>query len=118
MNDPNQTYRSAVYDAAVDRAIREAQNAGHPLPSEAELDQIGQRADARNVYGYDAKQRSDGSWQEQAVGSPGRESVNHFASIRRYEGQQAWERAVREIWKRDPKRAAALGLPQPARAGA
>jgi hypothetical protein len=118
MDDPNQSYHSAVYDLAVQKAVRDAQDAGRPVPSESELDAIGKRADALNVYGYDAKQRSDGTWQEQGIGSPGHESTNHFQSIRRYESQAAYDRAVREIYRRDPKRAAALGLPQPARAGA
>jgi hypothetical protein len=118
MDDINKPYNSAVYDLAVQKAVRDAQDKGKPVPSESELDAIGKLADAKNVYGFDAKQRSDGTWVEQGVGAAGRESTNHFQSIRRYEGQAAYDRAIREIWRRDAKRAAALGLPQPARAGA
>ena len=118
IDDINKPYNSAVYDMAVQKAKDAAADRGKPIPSDEELDRIGKLADAKNVFGYDAKQRSDGTWIEQGIGAPGRESVNHFQSIRRYEGQQAYEKAVREIYRRDPKRAAALGLPQPVRAGA
>jgi hypothetical protein len=117
MDDINKPYNSAVYDLAVQKAVRDAQDKGKPVPSESELDAIGKRADALNVFGHDAKQRSDGTWIEQGIGSPGHENNNHYASILRYHGRDAYDRAVREIYRRDPKRAAALGLPQPARAG-
>jgi hypothetical protein len=117
MDDINKSNTSAVYDLAVQKAVRDAQDKGKQVPSESELDAIGKRADALNCFGFDAKQ-VNGVWQEQGIGSPGHESTNHFQSIRRYEGQAAFDRAVREIYRRDPKRAAALGLPQPARAGA
>jgi hypothetical protein len=118
IEDIDKPYNSAVYDLVVQKAVRDARDKGKPVPSESELDAIGKRADALNVFGHDAKQRSDGTWIEQGIGSPGHESTNHFQSIRRYESQAAYDRAVREIWRRDAKRAAALGLPQPARAGA
>jgi hypothetical protein len=69
-------------------------------------------AEARNVYGFDAKRDRHGNWIEQGIGSKGRETSNHFNSIRRYEGKEAYADAVREIWKRDPKRAGELGLPK------
>ena len=40
------------------------------------------------------------------------ETVNHFEAILRSEGKAAYEAAVRDLWKRNPKRAAALGLPE------
>jgi hypothetical protein len=115
MDELNKPYKSAVYDLAVQKAIREAQDSGRAPPSEVELDAIGKHADALNVYGHDAK-FVNGKWIEQGIGSPGHENVNHFNSIRRYSGEQAYQAAIREIYRRDPKRAAALGLPQPARA--
>lgn len=69
-------------------------------------------AEAKNVYGHDAKRDRKGNWIQQGIGAPGRETANHFASIRRYEGKEVWEVAVREMWKRDPKRAQAIGLPK------
>ena len=78
INDPNQPLRSAVEDIAREKAIRAAQDAGRPAPSEAELDAIGKEAEARNVYGYDAKKNSRGEWVAQGIGSKGRESHNHL----------------------------------------
>ena len=118
LDELNRPIGSAVADIARNKAIPDAQDAGRAPPSEAELEAIGKRADALNVYGFDAKQKSDGTWIEQGIGSPGHENINHFNSIRRYSGERAFNQAVREIYRRDPKRAAALGLPQPARAGA
>lgn len=80
------------------------------LPKTALKDHF--EAEARNVYGFDAKRDRKGNWIEQGIGSRGKETSNHFSSIRRYEGKQAYEDAVREIWKRDPKHAQRLGLPK------
>jgi len=81
-------------------------------PTEQELVDFCARADALNCFGFDAKQTRDGKWIEQGIGSPGRETANHFASIRKYEGQAAWERAVRALWKTNPDRARKIGLPE------
>lgn len=51
--------------------------------------------------------------QERGIGSPGRENSNHFAAIRKYEGEEAYQEALREIWKRDSDRAKKLNLPKP-----
>ena len=64
------------------------------------------------VFGHDHKVRK-GEPIEQGIGAQGRESANHFISIRRYEGEDAYWSAVGEIHKRDPKRHAALKLPHP-----
>jgi hypothetical protein len=69
------------------------------------------------VYGHDHKVSSNGEAIEQGHGSKGHESVNHFASILRYEGREAYDKAVAEIHARDPKRHAALRLPLPRKAG-
>jgi hypothetical protein len=57
----------------------------------------------------------DGNYIQQGRGARGHETASHFASLRRWEGQAAYEKAVREIYGRDPDRARKLGLPQPAR---
>src|SRR6516165_8722069 len=67
------------------------------------------------VYGFDAKKDRASNFVQQGVGAPGRENFNHFQAIRRYQGEQAYLRAVKEIWQRDPDRARKLGLPQPER---
>ena len=64
------------------------------------------------VHGHDAKKDKKGKRIQQGIGSPGHESGNHFTAILRYEGKEAWEIAVKDIWKRDPKRAEALNLPK------
>lgn len=68
--------------------------------------------EALNVFGFDAKKDRKGNFVQQGIGSPGHETANHFAAIRKYEGKEAWEAAVREIWKRDPKHAERLNLPK------
>jgi hypothetical protein len=50
---------------------------------------------------------------EMGVGSPGRENGNHFAAILKYQGVEAHQEALRDIWKRDPERAKKLSLPKP-----
>lgn len=49
---------------------------------------------------------------EQGVGSPGHETGNHLAAIRKYEGEEAYQAAVAKIWKDNPERAAQLNLPK------
>jgi len=70
-------------------------------------------AEARNVFGHDAKQDRKGNFIEQGIGAPGHETANHFVSILRYEGKEAYDKAVAELWKRNPKHAEALRLPKP-----
>lgn len=54
-----------------------------------------------------------------AIGDKGNETKQHFDALKHAErkGHEApgtHEKAVAELWKRDPKRAAAIGLPKPA----
>lgn len=65
------------------------------------------------VYGHDSHKDRHGTPLEQGLGAPGRETANHFQSILKYEGPTAYQAAISEIWKRDPKHAAKLGLPKP-----
>jgi hypothetical protein len=71
---------------------------------------------ARNVFGFDAKQDRHGNWIEQGLGAKGHETANHFAALKKAESSGlelpgAYDRAVAEIWKRDPDRAKKIGLP-------
>lgn len=50
---------------------------------------------------------------EQGVGAHGHETGNHFQAILKYQGDEAHQDALREIWKRDPTHAKKLSLPQP-----
>lgn len=65
----------------------------------------------KHVFGFDVKHDRKGNPIEQGLGSPGHETGNHFISIRKYEGEDAYWSAVAEIWKRDPERAKKLSLP-------
>jgi hypothetical protein len=116
--DPNQPLGSAVAFLARQAAIRAADDGRRPAPSEAELAEIAAEAERKNTFGFDYKTDSRGQPIQQGIGSPGHETANHYASLRRYEGQAAYDKAVRELYRRDPVRAKALGLPEPARAGA
>jgi hypothetical protein len=116
MDTTTQPFGSAVQSIARERAIKAADDAGKPMPSEAELKAIADEAERRNTWGFDYKTDSKGNPIPQGIGAPGRETMNHFASIRRYEGQAAYERAVREIYRRSPDHARKIGLPEPTRA--
>lgn len=64
------------------------------------------------VFGQDVKHKGKEPL-EQGIGAPGRETQNHFNSIRKYEGEDAYQDALEDIWKRDPDRAKKLGLLKP-----
>jgi hypothetical protein len=66
-------------------------------------------AEENTVFGDDHKKR-DGLPIEQGIGSPGHESINHYRSIRRSEGEEAYAKAVAELKRRDPDRFKRLGL--------
>lgn len=69
-------------------------------------------AEEKIVFGHDFQKRK-GTPIEQGLGSPGRETPNHFAAIRKYEGEDAYREAYDEFTKRDPERAKKLNLPRP-----
>jgi hypothetical protein len=76
-----------------------------------------QLALAKNVFGHDAQQDRDGNWIEQGLGAKGHETANHFAALKKSEAMElelpgVYDKALADIWKRDPKRAAALRLPR------
>jgi hypothetical protein len=80
--------------------------------------ELQREAEARMVFGVDAKKDAKGNFIEQGIGSRGNESANHFASLARaerdgFEPPGAYRAALAEIWRRDPERAKKLGLPQP-----
>lgn len=67
------------------------------------------------VFGHDSKTLK-GEPVEQGIGSHGRESMNHFTSVRKYEGDDAYWQEVARVWKDHPKHAEKLakqGLPKP-----
>lgn len=73
--------------------------------------------EAKNVFGIDAK-KVGGKYQEQGLGSKGNETRGHFDALLNAErrGQEevgTWQKAVNDIWRRDPDRAAKLNLPRP-----
>lgn len=45
------------------------------------------------VFGHDFK-RVKGKPVEQGIGSPGRETANHLNAIRKYEGEEAYQKAL------------------------
>jgi hypothetical protein len=80
--------------------------------SESEMDRLGLEAVEAAVWGHDFKRDRAGNPIPQGIGAPFHETSNHFAAIRRWQGEKHWEIAVREIWGRDPTRAAKLRLPK------
>src|SRR5262249_48895840 len=95
--------KSAVYNRAI---------AAGATPEQAA------QVEARNVYGHDAKRDRHGNFIEQGIGSESNPSVNSFAAIRKWEGEVAYQAALKKIWRNSPDKARQLGLPEPARASA
>lgn len=54
------------------------------------------------VFGTDFK-KVKGHPVEQGIGSPGRETSNHLNAIRKYEGEEAYKKAVAEAEARKKK---------------
>lgn len=103
----NAKRQSAVYIAESNRLFRSNEKI-----TEAEVDKLALAAVEAAVFGHDARRDKKGKVMQQGIGAPGHETANHFAAIRKYEGKEAWEAAVREIQERDPKKHAELGLPK------
>ena len=75
-------------------------------------------SEAKNVFGADARKDRNGKFIEQGIGSKGHETLNHFTALLRAEQQGfepagTYKKAVAEIYRRDAKHAAAIGLPPP-----
>lgn len=64
------------------------------------------------VFGQDVE-RKGGAPVEKGIGSPGRETVNHFTALRKYEGEEAYREAYNELAKRNPDHLKKLNLPKP-----
>lgn len=52
------------------------------------------------------------------IGAKGNENANHFAAVKKAEREGieppgTYDRAVAELWQRDPERAAKIGLQKP-----
>ena len=66
------------------------------------------------MWGHDATKDRNGNFVQQGIGAwPNHVTPNHFNSVRRYEGEQKYQAAVRKLWKECPDRARKIGLPEP-----
>ena len=77
----------------------------------------GVRAHEAAVWGADAKKDRNGNYQQHGIGSKGRETFNHLASILKYEGPQAHQKELRRIWRETPDHARKMSFPEPERMG-
>jgi hypothetical protein len=50
---------------------------------------------------------------ELGLGAAGRENLNHFAAIRKWEGEDAYQAAIAKAWKTNSEHAARIMLPKP-----
>jgi hypothetical protein len=66
-------------------------------PEEREAWKLGE---IQAVYGAGAKRGRDGKFQEQGIGAPGNESVNHFLALEKAEGKAAADAARARANKR------------------
>ena len=88
----------------------------HAGASEQAAHEAGVRAQEASVWGADCKKDRNGNYIAQGIGSwPNHVTPNHFNSVRRYEGEQKYQAAVRKLWKECPDRARKIGLPEPER---
>lgn len=67
----------------------------------------------RNRVNEPAFKKAKGQPVEMGFGSPGRETPNHFAAIRKYEGEDAYREAYEDFAKRSPEHFKKLSLPKP-----
>jgi hypothetical protein len=67
------------------------------------------------VWGHDAVKDRNGNFVPQGIGSKGRETGNHLAAIKKYEGPAAFQKELQRIWKETPDHAKRMGFPEPAR---
>jgi hypothetical protein len=88
----------------------------HGGASLAEAHKAAVAAHLAAVWGHDAKKDRDGNYIQQGAGSRGRESFNHLAAIRKYEGPAAYQKELQRIWKETPDHAKRMGFPEPQRA--
>lgn len=75
------------------------------------------------VFGAGFKRDSNGDPIEQGIGSPGNENVNHFRAMLQNEQRGinpkgTYDKAVADLWKRDPAKARKLQLPHPQKGAA
>jgi hypothetical protein len=106
---------SAVKAITRDRLLREVAEHKRKPMSDEEIQAECQLAEDRNVYGHNAKKDANGRWIQQGIGSRGRETGNHLAAIKKYEGPAAYQKELRRIWKDSPDHAREQGFPEPER---
>jgi hypothetical protein len=102
--------KSAVYSLAYEKAARAGK-------TDAEARALAEEAERKNVFGFNYATDKDGQPIQQGIGSKSNPSINHYAALRKAEQQGreppgAYEKAVKELWRTDAKKAAQLGLPQ------
>jgi hypothetical protein len=97
--------------------FRRRDDLGLPELTEAEAASISKEANRVHTFGAGYKTDRNGEPIQQGIGSLGHETVNHYGGIRKYEGEDAYWRAVRAAYARDRAHAQSLGLPEPSRVG-
>ena len=86
--------------------LGDPEKGGSPAKQQAHL-----AAEEKTVFGHDFQKDAKGNPVEQGIGSPARPTGNHFQSILKYEGMEAYQAAVAKLWKDNPELAKKLGLP-------
>jgi hypothetical protein len=76
--------------------------------AQEEMTVFGRTTTNEPAFQRDAK----GNPVERGIGSPGRQSVNSLAAIRKWEGEDAYQAAVDAVWKNNPEHAKRLNLPK------
>jgi len=112
--------RSAVYDIEFNKAVKEfvertGMKEAEVLANEKFYSAIAaraQEANDRSVFGRDAKKDRNGKWIEQSIPL----NLNHFAALRKAEGEESYWAAVSKYWRENPKHAEAIRLSKPQRA--
>jgi len=118
--DQSTPVRSAVFDITFDRAIKQfVEQTGMKQAEVMANEKLynaalakAQEANDRSVWGHDAKKDRNGKWIEQSIPL----NLNHFAALRKAEGEESYWAAVSKYWRENPKHAEAIRLSKPPRA--
>jgi hypothetical protein len=108
--DEHLARRSAVFDTEYSKHRRAADDAGVPFELQGGALRVPAAVEA--LLKADAAERAV---TDNSASIP--LGVNHFNALKRYEGQEAYDRAVRAAFKADAEGARRLGLVEPPRIG-
>ena len=109
---------SAVASVALEKAQQERDGRGLPELTDEEAQEIADEANRVATFGVGYKVDKHGVPIPTGVGSDINQSINHFASLKKaelrgLERPGSYERALSDIWKKNPEWCRRADLPKP-----